>query len=91
MLDIKKLHINRTLLVELKQMRECMHENLIKIIGVCIEAPNYCIVSELCPRGTLFDLLQNEKMNIDWVSSVPVKMKLQESSPHSKFTLFLSI
>lgn len=67
MLDIKKLHINRTLLIELKQMRECCHENLIKIIGVCIEAPNYCIVTELCPRGTLFDLLQNEKMNIDWV------------------------
>lgn len=67
MLDIKKLHINRTLLLELKQMREQMHENLIKMIGVCIEAPNYCIVTELCPRGTLTDLLQNEKLNIDWV------------------------
>ena len=67
MLDIKKLHLNRTLLVELKQMRECIHENLIKIIGVCIEQPNYCLVTELCPRGTLADLLQNEKMNIDWV------------------------
>lgn len=67
MLDIKKLQINRELLVELKQMRECIHENLIKIIGICIDSPNYCIVSELCSRGTLTDLLQNEKINIDWL------------------------
>lgn len=65
-LNIKNLSINRQLLIELRQVRDLTHENLIKFIGLCPEDPNIAIVSELCIRGNLQDLLQNESIRLDW-------------------------
>ena len=65
-LNVKNLNINRQLLIELRQVRDLTHENLIKFIGLCPEEPNVAIVSELCTRGNLQDLLQNETIRLDW-------------------------
>ena len=47
-------------------MRDLTHENLIRFIGLCIDEPNYAIVTELMIRGSLRDLLETEKIQIDW-------------------------
>lgn len=65
-LNVRSLNINRQLLIELRQVRDLTHENLIKFIGLCPEEPNIAIVSELCTRGNLQDLLQNETIRLDW-------------------------
>ena len=66
-LNVRNLNINnRQLLIELRQVRDLTHENLIKFIGLCPEEPNIAIVSELCTRGNLQDLLQNETIRLDW-------------------------
>lgn len=65
-LNVKNLNINRQLLIELRQVRDLTHENLIKFIGLCPEEPNVAIVSELCTRGNLQDLLQNDAIRLDW-------------------------
>ncbi|KAG9510040.1 Atrial natriuretic peptide receptor 2, partial [Fragariocoptes setiger] len=65
-LNIRSLNINRQLLLELRQVRDLTHENLIKFIGLCPEEPNIAIVSELCTRGNLQDLLQNDSIRLDW-------------------------
>jgi atrial natriuretic peptide receptor A len=52
-INIPKLTITRENLIEFKQMREVMHNNLVKFAGLCIEEPNTAIVSELCVRGSL--------------------------------------
>lgn len=65
-LNVRNLSINRKLLVELRQVRDLTHENLVKFIGLCAEEPNVAIVSELCSRGNLQDLLQNSTIRLDW-------------------------
>ncbi|XP_053205450.1 atrial natriuretic peptide receptor 1-like [Panonychus citri] len=64
---MKKFHMNRKLLMELKLMRETLHENINRFVGLCIEEPNHSIIAELCIRGSLRDLLENESMQLDWV------------------------
>ncbi|XP_017461476.1 PREDICTED: atrial natriuretic peptide receptor 1-like, partial [Rhagoletis zephyria] len=65
-LNIKRLMINRQLLMEVKQMKDILHENLVRFIGLCIDEPNYATVNELMIRGSLRDLLETEKIQIDW-------------------------
>lgn len=52
-INIKKVHVNRTLLCEMKQLKEVMHDNLVRFIGIVTESPNISYVSDLCIRGCL--------------------------------------
>ena len=63
---VSQIHVTRELLIEMKQMRDTIHDNLVKFYGVTIESPT-AIVSELCMRGSLRDMLDNEGVNIDWL------------------------
>ncbi|CAN8013663.1 unnamed protein product, partial [Ixodes persulcatus] len=66
-LNVKKLHVNRQLLMEMKMVHDLTHENLVRFVGLCLEDPNVSIITELCPRGSLRDMLENEDINIDWM------------------------
>lgn len=37
----------------LRQIREVHHPNLTRFFGACVDAPNICILTEYCSRGTL--------------------------------------
>ncbi|XP_037283872.2 atrial natriuretic peptide receptor 1 [Rhipicephalus microplus] len=63
---ITKFAANRTILLELKQMRDVTHENLVRLVGLTTEDPNVGLVMEYCPRGSLRDLLENESLKLDW-------------------------
>uniref|UniRef100_A0A674MJQ1 Guanylate cyclase n=1 Tax=Takifugu rubripes TaxID=31033 RepID=A0A674MJQ1_TAKRU len=49
------------------QMRDIQFNHLTRFIGACIDAPNICIITEYCPRGSLQDILENESINLDWM------------------------
>lgn len=62
-----KIHVTRDVLLQMKSMRECqVHDNLVKFYGLVVEEP-FCAVVELCPRGSLRDVLENESFTIDWI------------------------
>ncbi|OQR67817.1 atrial natriuretic peptide receptor 1-like, partial [Tropilaelaps mercedesae] len=66
-LEMKKLHINRRLLMEMKEVHDLTHDNLVRFMGICPDEPNISLVTDLCTRGSLRDMLENESINIDWV------------------------
>ena len=56
--------LSRKLLIELKQMMDLHHDNLVRFYGVCMEQPT--LVTEYCPRGSLQDILEEEEISLDW-------------------------
>ncbi|XP_062897932.1 atrial natriuretic peptide receptor 1-like [Mobula hypostoma] len=63
----RRVELTRNVLFELKHMRDVQNEHLTRFIGVCIDLPNICIVTEYCPRGSLQDILENESITLDWM------------------------
>ncbi|CAG9813488.1 unnamed protein product [Phaedon cochleariae] len=62
----KKVDVNKKLLWEIKQVRDVTHENTVRFIGACIEAPTILILTEYCPKGSLKDVLENDDIHLDW-------------------------
>ncbi|RWS14989.1 atrial natriuretic peptide receptor 1-like protein, partial [Dinothrombium tinctorium] len=65
-INIRRLSMNRNVLMELKYMKDICHENLIRFIGFCPDEPHLFIITEYAQKGNLRDLLDNEAFNIDW-------------------------
>ncbi|XP_078390228.1 atrial natriuretic peptide receptor 1-like [Cetorhinus maximus] len=63
----KRVELTRTVLFELKHMRDVQNEHLTRFIGASIDPPNICIITEYCPRGSLQDILENESITLDWM------------------------
>src|SRR5699024_9434535 len=49
-----------------RQMRDLTHENLVKFFGICMEEQRVALVTELMIRGSLRDVLEADKIQIDW-------------------------
>nr|CAH7740157.1 unnamed protein product [Callosobruchus chinensis] len=60
-----RIEFSHEQLVELKVMKDLTHENLVKFYGVCLDAPNSCILTEYCPKGSLQDVLEKEQVPLD--------------------------
>eukprot|EP00026_Physarum_polycephalum_P001528 Phypoly_transcript_01530.p1 GENE.Phypoly_transcript_01530~~Phypoly_transcript_01530.p1 ORF type:complete len:1095 (-),score=203.72 Phypoly_transcript_01530:38-3121(-) len=41
------------------------HPNIVLFMGVCLVSPTYCIVTEYMHRGSLFDVIHNDKVRLD--------------------------
>lgn len=48
-------------------MKDLQHYHLAKFYGACLEYPNLCLLTEYCPRGSLFDLLKKNRFKNDWM------------------------
>ena len=48
------------------QMKDTHHDHLVRFIGACIDAPNCCLITEYCPRGSLQDILEDEDITLEW-------------------------
>ena len=46
--------------------RELEHTNLCKFIGASIDIPYVYILTEYCPKGSLYDVLQNDDIPLNW-------------------------
>lgn len=45
----------------MKPTRQLRHENVIRFIGVCTHPQHLCIITELCTKGDLFDVIRRYK------------------------------
>ena len=69
---VKKLYksgviLSRDIMMELKVLRDLHHPNINQILGVTIKPPNICIMQEFVKKGSLYDILGNEDIQLDWV------------------------
>ncbi|XP_019619011.1 PREDICTED: atrial natriuretic peptide receptor 2-like isoform X2 [Branchiostoma belcheri] len=62
---------DREIVLELKEMRDLSnsHDHLVRFVGVCREHFDNptMILTEYCPKGSLMDVLQDERVKLDWV------------------------
>ena len=62
-----RLYTTKDVLVEMNKMRECqLHDNLVKFYGVTMD-DTALVINELCIRGSLRDIIENESVEIDWL------------------------
>ncbi|CAB3407869.1 unnamed protein product [Caenorhabditis bovis] len=65
-----RLDLSRAQLMELKKMKDLQHDHITRFTGACIDYPHYCVVTEYCPKGSLEDILENEKIELDKMMKV---------------------
>ncbi|XP_059159112.1 atrial natriuretic peptide receptor 1-like [Physella acuta] len=71
-LDHKGLYVTSQLLKELQQMRAINHPNLLRFIGLCLEADEKFMVTEHCPKGALAEVVMDETFTLDLVFSLSI-------------------
>lgn len=47
------------------QMRDLRHENILPFVGACVETAHVCILTQLCARGNLDDVLNNSNYRLE--------------------------
>ncbi|KAG0269181.1 hypothetical protein DFQ27_004577 [Actinomortierella ambigua] len=62
-----KVELTPRLRLEIMDVLELRHPKLIELIGVCLQPPDVCIVSEYCSKGTLTEVLANPDLNFNWL------------------------
>ncbi|CAG9538623.1 unnamed protein product [Cercopithifilaria johnstoni] len=60
-----KLDLTRSMLMEFKRIKDLQHDHITRFAGACVDCPHYCLVQEYCPKGSLEDILENEKIELD--------------------------
>lgn len=46
-------------------MRDLRHENILPFVGACVETAHVCILTQLCARGNLDDVLNNSNYRLE--------------------------
>ena len=70
-------HISSSMLKELGEIRDLTHPNLLSFIGASLEGDKPYIVCELCPKGTLQELLISEtKLELDMMLQVSLVLDI---------------
>eukprot|EP00002_Diphylleia_rotans_P032506 TRINITY_DN6834_c0_g1_i7.p1 TRINITY_DN6834_c0_g1~~TRINITY_DN6834_c0_g1_i7.p1 ORF type:complete len:743 (+),score=123.55 TRINITY_DN6834_c0_g1_i7:182-2410(+) len=57
---------------EVLVMKNLDHPNILKMVGICVQQPNLCIVLEYMSNGSVEDLLKNKEFN--WTNEVRQQM-----------------
>ncbi|GAB1605939.1 atrial natriuretic peptide receptor 1-like [Argonauta hians] len=57
---------DKNVVSEMATLTKTRHVNLIKYAGCCLVSPNVCIFSEVADKGSVEDILRNEKLEISW-------------------------
>lgn len=67
---LKLEHLTKAALDEFAQeviiLRQVRHRNVVHFIGAYTEHPNFCIVTEYMPGGSLYDFLRRQETKLDF-------------------------
>lgn len=77
------INLNRSLMMELKVMKDIQHDHLVRFYGAVIDNVPCCLLTEYCPKGSLQDILENHEINLDWM----FKLSLMHDIVKVSFTI----
>ena len=63
----EEIILTKSLLKEVVFVKEMVHQNINPFVGACIEEPDIYILMDYCSKGSLEDVLSNEKIQLDWI------------------------
>ncbi|XP_065320096.1 receptor-type guanylate cyclase gcy-28-like isoform X1 [Gordionus sp. m RMFG-2023] len=66
----KKIEITRPMLLEIKQRKDLQNDYITRFVGACLDNTNplhNCLVTEYCQKGSLRDILENGRLQLDWM------------------------
>ncbi|OQV26130.1 Atrial natriuretic peptide receptor 1 [Hypsibius exemplaris] len=58
--------ITRENMIELRDLRNLIHDHILRFVGLCLEPANECLLYEYCQKGSLKDLLEKDSLTLDW-------------------------
>ncbi|KAG0084452.1 hypothetical protein BGZ93_001235 [Podila epicladia] len=62
-----KVNLTKKLRIEIMDVMQLRHPKLLELVGVCLQPPDICIVTEHCSKGTLAEVLANPDLNFNWL------------------------
>lgn len=65
--DIRLL---KELIKEGEMLSQLRHPNIVLFMGIVMEPPNFCLVTEFVSRGNLFDVLHESGEKLDWTQKL---------------------
>ncbi|XP_055849222.1 atrial natriuretic peptide receptor 1 isoform X2 [Episyrphus balteatus] len=54
-------NLSRSLMLELKRMKDLQHDHLVKFFGACLDPKRSFILTEYAPKGSLRDILEDDQ------------------------------
>ncbi|KAF8979955.1 hypothetical protein BGZ46_004804 [Entomortierella lignicola] len=60
-----KINLTEKIRIEIMDVMELRHPKLVELVGVCLQPPDVCIVTEHCSKGTLTQVLANPDLNFN--------------------------
>ncbi|RWS25010.1 atrial natriuretic peptide receptor 1-like isoform X3 [Leptotrombidium deliense] len=66
-LNKSRVEVNRSLMIEMKKVKDLQNDHIVRFIGACVDPPSMCLITEYCPKGSLQDILENEEIKLDWM------------------------
>ena len=55
-------------------MKEARHENVNVFVGAVVEGTNTCLLMNLCQKGSLADVLENDDLQVDFMFKMSFAM-----------------
>ncbi|XP_066915362.1 atrial natriuretic peptide receptor 1-like [Clytia hemisphaerica] len=61
-----KVDLTKMLLIKLKRLKDINHTNVNPFLGVFQQGPDFHVLWNVCQKGSLQDVLQNDDIECDW-------------------------
>ncbi|GMT31927.1 hypothetical protein PFISCL1PPCAC_23224, partial [Pristionchus fissidentatus] len=71
-------YLGRKEMVEMRTLRAIDHDNLNKFVGVCSDGPQFMTVWRFCARGSLRDVIETGRLQMDWFFKFSIMRDISE-------------
>ncbi|GAU92601.1 hypothetical protein RvY_04658 [Ramazzottius varieornatus] len=64
----------------LRDLRNLIHEHIVRFIGMCLQPEHECLIYEYCKKGSLSNLLEKDSVTLDWAFRYSIISEIVEAN-----------